>query len=177
LATSARTNGFSRVKPSTRSSPAAANHGKNGTKPAGRPVASVGRPAVSANRPAVSVTAGGNGRAIVGKPAAKPEAKILFQKYFHSVGPRTYAAQVKELGNGNHLLVLTEGKRDPDNGEVKKTRLLIFGEDFSAFFKLLHETATFIRANPLSDEMKEKRSKFWAKKNKEAKNANRPTVE
>jgi hypothetical protein len=42
----------------------------------------------------------------------KPEPKILHQSYFKSVGPRTYASQLKELPNGNHLLVLTEGKRD-----------------------------------------------------------------
>ena len=63
----------------------------------------------------------------------KPEPKILFQKFFHSVGPRTYAAQVKELPNRNHLLVLTEGKRDRETGEVRKTRLFVYGEDFSAF--------------------------------------------
>ena len=95
--------------------------------------------------------------------AAKPEAKILFQKYFHSVGPRTYATQVKELANGNHLLVITEGKRDPESGEVRKTRLLVFGEDFSAFFKLLQETAGFIRANPLSEEIREKRRTILGK--------------
>jgi hypothetical protein len=97
----------------------------------------------------------------------KPEPKILFQKFFHSVGFRTYASQVKELPNGNHVLVLTEGKRDRDTGEVRKTRLFIYGEDFTAFFRLLHETATFIPANPLSEEIRQKRSKFWAKKNRE----------
>jgi hypothetical protein len=59
-------------------------------------------------------------------PAPKSEAKILFQRYFKSVGPRTYAAQVKQAGNGNHFLVLTEGKRDDSSGEVRKTRLFIF---------------------------------------------------
>ena len=97
----------------------------------------------------------------------KPEPKILFQKFFHSVGPRTYASQVKELPNRNHLLVLTEGKRDRDTGELRKIRLFIYGEDFSAFFRLLHETATFIRANPLSEEIRQKRGKFWARKNRE----------
>ena len=53
----------------------------------------------------------------------KPEPKILFQKFFKSIGPRTYAAQVKEAGNGNHFLVLTEGRRDEKTGEVRKTRL------------------------------------------------------
>jgi len=105
-----------------------------------------------------SANASGNG---------KPEPKILFQKFFHSVGPRTYASQVKELPNRNHVLVLTEGKRDRQTGEVRKTRLFVYGEDFSAFFRLLHETATFIRANPLSEEIRRRRSKFWAKKNRE----------
>jgi Protein of unknown function (DUF3276) len=112
-----------------------------------------------------------NGSAAVSPPAAngKPEPKILFQKFFHSVGPRTYASQVKELPNGNHLLVLTEGKRDEATGEVRKTRLFIYGEDFSAFFRLLHDTATFIRANPLPEEVRERRNKFWAKKSKNSK--------
>ena len=101
----------------------------------------------------------------------KPEPKILFQKFFHSVGPRTYASQVKELPNRNHLLVLTEGKRDRETGEVRKTRLFVYGEDFSAFFRLLHETAGFIRANPLSEEIRRKRGKFWAKKNRENQSA------
>ena len=133
-----------------------------------------------ARSPAAKTNGKANGNKTLAAPPAtlpassKPEAKVLFQKLFHSVGPRTYAAQVKELGNGNHLLVLTEGKRDLDTGEVRKTRLLIFGEDFSAFFKLLSETAGFIRANPLSDEIRQKRSKFWAKKSRESRAASRP---
>jgi hypothetical protein len=97
--------------------------------------------------------------------APKPEAEILFQKFFKSVGPRTYAAQVKKAGNGNHFLVLTEGKRDEKTGEVRKTRLFLFSEDFGAFFRMLHETAKFIRENPVPDEIKQKRDRFWAKKN------------
>ena len=38
------------------------------------------------------------------KPGPKPEPTILFQKFFKSVGPRTYAAQVKEAANGNHFV-------------------------------------------------------------------------
>src|SRR4051812_21949153 len=71
-------------------------------------------------------------------PAEKKEAKILFQQYFKSVGPRTYAAQIKEAGNGNHFLVLTEGKRDDATGEVRKTRLFVFSEDFTEVFRMLH---------------------------------------
>src|SRR5688500_2723263 len=108
-----------------------------------------------------------------GKP--KVEAKILFQSYFKSVGPRTYAAQVKEAGNGNHFLVLTEGKRDEGSGEVKKTKLFVFAEDFPAFFRMLHETAQFIKANPVSDEVKRKREKFWAKKSQAPARAARKT--
>jgi hypothetical protein len=123
-------------------------------------------------KPTVNGKAPANGKAAInGKPAAngKPEPKIIFQKFFHSVGPRTYAAQVKELANKNHLLVLTEGKRDELTGEVRKTKVFVFGEDFSAFFRLLHETATFIRANPLPEEVRERRAKFWARKSRETK--------
>ena len=58
-----------------------------------------------------------------GKPPKqdKPEDVVLFQKWFKSVGPRTYAAQVKRAGNGNHFLVLTEGKRDPQTNELRKS--------------------------------------------------------
>ena len=45
------------------------------------------------------------------------EHEIMFQNWFKSVGPRTYAAQVKKAKNGNHFLVLTEGKRDEKTGE------------------------------------------------------------
>lgn len=109
------------------------------------------------DRPRTSSPAAGNG------PAAKPEADILFQTYFKSVGPRTYAAQVKRAGNGNHFLVLTEGKKDPDSGEPRKTRLFVFSEDFVEFFKMLHQTAAFIRENPVPEEIKNKRAKFWAR--------------
>src|SRR5258707_6607464 len=92
----------------------------------------------------------------------KKEPKILFQKFYKSVGPRTYVAQLKEAANGNHFLVLTEGKKDDKTGEVRKTRLFTYSEDFPAFFRLLHETAQFIKANPIDPKVKAKREKFWA---------------
>src|SRR5437016_196526 len=63
-------------------------------------------------------------------PAAAPksEPEILFQKYFKSVGPRTYAAQIKKASNGNHFIVLTEGKRDDKSDQVRKTKLFVFSE-------------------------------------------------
>jgi len=109
-----------------------------------------------------------------GKPKAEP--KILFQTYFKSVGPRTYAAQVKEAGNGNHFLVLTEGKRDDASGDVKKTKLFVFSEDFAEFFKLMKQTAEFIKANPVSPKVKQRREKFWAKQNAAAPVAKATTV-
>ncbi len=98
--------------------------------------------------------------------APKAEPRILFQSYFKSVGPRTYAAQLKEAGNGNHFLVLTEGKRDEKTGDVKKTKLFVFSEDFVAFFKLMKETSEFIKAHPVSDKVKQRRQKFWAKQSR-----------
>jgi hypothetical protein len=95
----------------------------------------------------------------------KAEHRILCQKFFKSVGPRTYAAQIKEAGNGNHFLVLTEGKRDEKTGEVRKTRLFIFSEDFDAFFKMIQETNQFTRTNPVPDSIRNRRQKFWAKQN------------
>ncbi|MDB5172912.1 MAG: hypothetical protein JWM97_2392 [Phycisphaerales bacterium] len=101
-------------------------------------------------------------------PAAsqsKAEHDILFQTWFKSVGPRTYAAQLKRAANGNHFLVLTEGKRDDKTEEVRKTRLFVFSEDFVEFFKMLHDTAVFIKANPVPEEVKNKRNRFWSKQN------------
>ncbi len=94
----------------------------------------------------------------------KPEPKILFQKFFKSVGPRTYVAQVKEAANGNHFVVLTEGKRDEKTNEVRKSRVYIYSEDFVEFFKMVHDTAMHIKAHPLDPKIKAKRNKFWANK-------------
>lgn len=101
-------------------------------------------------------------------PADKAEHEILFQKYFKSVGPRTYAAQIKKASNGNHYLVLTEGKRDDSTGEVRKTRLFLFSEDFVEWFKMLQATAQFIKTNPVPDEVKRKRDRYWVKKGQKA---------
>jgi hypothetical protein len=94
----------------------------------------------------------------------KPEHKILFQKYFKSVGPRTYAAQLMEAGNGNHYLVLTEGKRDEKSGEVRKTKLFFFSEDFEACEAMLRQMFAHIKAHPVPAEVRNKRQRFWAKK-------------
>ena len=95
----------------------------------------------------------------------KPEPKILFQTYFKSVGPRTYAAQLKEAGNGNHFLAFTEGKRDQKTDELRKVSVLVFSEDFEAFFKLVHAAEAFVRDHPVPTEVREKQRKYWAQKN------------
>lgn len=147
---------------------AGSNHAKTSNRPTTRPPV-VRRNAIKTNgRPAVPDAAPANG---------KPEQKVLFQKFFKSVGPRTYAAQIKELSNGNHLLVLTEAKKDAQTGDVRKNKLFVFGEDLSAFFRLLHETATFIRANPLPEEIRKRREKYWTKKNREARNNGHSSAE
>src|SRR3989442_16041652 len=97
------------------------------------------------------------------KAGPKPEPKILFQKFFKSVGTRTYAAQVKEAGNGNHFIVLTEGRRDEKTGEVRKTRVLIFSEDFEQFFKLVAETTKFVREHPVPPDVAKRQQKYWQK--------------
>lgn len=98
--------------------------------------------------------------------AQKPDHPITFQSFFKSVGPRTYAAQVKIATNGNHYLVLTEGQRDDKTGEVRKKRVNIFSEDFAAFFKLLRETAEHIHAHPVPEEVRQRQAKFWSRKRK-----------
>ena len=124
---------------------------------------------VSASQPSRTAPTPSNNR-------TKAEPKILFQKYFKSVGPRTYAAQLKEAQNGNHFLVLTEGKRDLETGEVKKTRVFVYSEDFSAYFRMLQETVQFIKTHPVPEEIKTKRQRYWAKKEAEtvARGAARP---
>ena len=110
--------------------------------------------------------------------AAKPaDHKVLFQKYFKSIGPRTYAVQIKESNNGNHYIVLTEGKRDIATNEVKKTRLFIYSEDFSPYFRMLHETAQFIKTHPVPEEIKLRRQRYWARKEAEAATAAREAAE
>jgi hypothetical protein len=100
-----------------------------------------------------------------GKPnGSKPEAPILFQKYFKSDGDRTYAAQVKEARTGNHFLVLTDGHRDKKTGELRKSMVFLFSEDFPAFFRMLHETAQFIRENPVPHEVRERRAQYLKKR-------------
>ena len=146
--------------------------------PAKPPPTSSRSPAASAKAPAAVVTrpagaaSGRNGTA-----SGKPEHKILFQKYFKSVGPRTYATQLKQANNGNQYLVLTEGKRDPSTGEVRKTRVFVYSEDFAAYFRMLHETAQFIKTHPVPEEMKLKRQRYWAKKEAEAATAAREAAE
>jgi hypothetical protein len=97
-------------------------------------------------------------------PKQKADHKILFQNFFKSVGPRTYAAQVKEAGNGNQFIVLTEGKRDEKTGEIRKTRLFVFSEDFEAFFEMFRKSAEFIRANPLAPAIRKRQEEYWAKR-------------
>lgn len=97
-----------------------------------------------------------------GPAPATADDEILFQKFFKSVGPRTYAAQVKRVRNGNHVLVLTEGKRDDRTGDVRKARVFVYGEDFVEFFRLMKSAAEFVRDNPLPEEFKRRRDRFWA---------------
>ena len=101
-------------------------------------------------------------------PRKKPtmdDHPILFQKFFKSVGPRTYVSQIRRATNGNHYLVLTEGQRKDDSDEVRKTRIFLYSEDFVEFFRMIRETAEWIKANPVPAEVRQKRQRFWAKEN------------
>jgi hypothetical protein len=106
-------------------------------------------------------------RPVAGKNSTD-DHPILFQKFFKSMGPRTYAAQVKQAANGNHYLILTEGYRKPDSDEVRKSRIFLYSEDFVQFFRMLHETAQWIKANPLPEEVKQKRERYWKKQREES---------
>ena len=99
------------------------------------------------------------------KPA-RPEPEVLFQSYFKSAEARTYAAQVKRASKGNHFLVLTEGKRDPKTDELRKSWVMVWADDFPAFFRMLQETAQFIKANPVPEEVRQSRAKWLARQKK-----------
>lgn len=133
------------------------------------------RPTPVASRPADRAKGGPpRGSASAASDRDRPEPKILFQEYFKSVGPRTYAAQVKQAGNGNHFVVLTEGKRDPATGAVKKNSLYIYSEDFVEYFNLLKATAEFIKANPVPDAVQRRQAAYWKRQNPAAANKEAP---
>jgi hypothetical protein len=96
--------------------------------------------------------------------SAPVEHEILFQRFFKSVGPRTYAAQVKRARNGNHYLVLTEGQRDEKTGDLRKSRVFIYSEDFVEFFRLIKGAAEFIKEHPVPPEVRERQQQRWAAK-------------
>jgi hypothetical protein len=96
------------------------------------------------------------------------EDVVLFQKYFKSLGPRAYAAQIKRASNGNHCLVIIESKRDPETHEVKKSKVLIWSEDLASFFKMMQETLHFHKANPVPEEIRKRRERYWQKRAEES---------
>ena len=102
-------------------------------------------------------------------PAARMSRRSSSRSSSNPLALRTYAAQIKQARNGNYFLVLTEGKRDPETDEVRKTKILVFSEDFKEFFHLLTDAVAFLREHPMPDEIKQKRERFWAKRNGEQK--------
>ena len=56
---------------------------------------------------------------------------------------------MKRAANGNHFVVLTEGKRDEKTNELRKSMVFVYSEDFPAFFQLVKATAEFCKANPV----------------------------
>ena len=91
----------------------------------------------------------------------RQEHPILFQKYFKSVGTRTYVAQMKIATNGNHYLVFTEAGRKKGTDELRKTRIFVYSEDFKAFFDMLSETLRFTVEHPVPKEVAAERAAFW----------------
>ena len=131
------------------------------------PAKSSAAAAASRATPSRNGTPPATSRSSAAAAAAAKEPKVLFQKYFKAVGTRSYAAHLKENDKGNQFLVLTESKRDPATGETKKTKVFVYSEDFAQYFRMLHETAQFIKAHPVSEEMKLKRQRYWARKEAE----------
>jgi hypothetical protein len=100
-------------------------------------------------------------------PADKSEPRVLFQKFFKSISRRHYAAKIKETPDGNQFLVLTDERMDQETGELKKSKVTIHSEDFMHYFRMLHDTAQFIKTHPVSEDLKMKRMRHWAKKEAE----------
>jgi hypothetical protein len=115
-------------------------------------------PASSARPPAPKACSAGKGWRTDAKREPDP---ILFQTYFKSVGPRTYAAQLKRAVNGNHYLVFTEGKRDRVTDELRKIGLYVYSEDFASFFRMLKQTAEYVKAHPLPPDVAQRRARYW----------------
>ena len=80
---------------------------------------------------------------------------------------------MKEAGNGNHFILITEGIRDKKTGELRKTKLILFSEDFESFFNMIADTTKYVRAHPVPKEIAERQAKMWQGKWKGAAGDNR----
>lgn len=69
---------------------------------------------------------------------------VLYQKWFKT-GAQTYAVQIGADRQGRRSMILTEGRRDVQTGQVEKIRFLVGPRDLVPFFRMLHETAVFLR--------------------------------
>lgn len=70
---------------------------------------------------------------------------------------------MKEASNGNQALVLIEGKRDAETGEVKKHKLYLWSEDFPAFMEMFEAVRKHIEEHPVPEAVRAKREAFWKK--------------
>ncbi|MGN6506624.1 MAG: hypothetical protein ACTHM6_13775 [Tepidisphaeraceae bacterium] len=71
---------------------------------------------------------------------------------------------MKKATNGNHYLVLTEGRRDDKTGEVYKKRLNVFSEDFEPCVDRIRAFAAFKKAHPVPDNVRQRQAALWKKK-------------
>ncbi len=62
--------------------------------------------------------------------------------------------------------MLTEGKREKDSDLVRKTKLLVFSEDFDAFFAMVRKTAEFVRSHPVPEKVRRQQEKFWKQRDR-----------
>jgi hypothetical protein len=152
--------------------PATSTQSSTDRRPAQLPRIVAGRPSKAADGRAFRGASQAR-RPELDRPEGRPNGDrlpdpILFQEWFRSVGPRTYAAQVRRAGNGNHYLVLTEGKRNENEDEARKTRLYVYSEDFTAMFKLFDAARKYIIENPMPADAIRRREQYWLKKNQKA---------
>lgn len=91
------------------------------------------------------------------RASEKPAPAVLFESSFKTQNGRTYAAQIKKAANGNHFLVLSDTRHDPQSDEMRTNRVFVFSEEFTPFFTLLRETAQFIKANPVAESVRQRR--------------------
>ncbi len=77
-----------------------------------------------------------------------PRGETLKTWTYDSHGNRKYALQVRKAVNGNPYLKFVEGVPQPD-GSYKRFSMIVWAEDFDAFFNTLSKGREYIQQHNL----------------------------